>query len=157
MFKFSQTQKQLRAGPLHEGKKAGFSGIRGREAEQRHIAHCWEHTLRGQEKQARLKQMTDRDKISQPPTPPGCLTHWCLRSAKMLRLQPWETCQLHQHISFPLKRERGMRGAECAWCGVLHFGCGTCSPVHDEQEVSSQNSFFSSAALLFLSLLHVVA
>lgn len=51
----------------------------------------------------------------------------------MLRLEPWETCQLHQHISFPLKRERGDEGARCAWWGVLHFGCGGFSPVHDEQ------------------------
>ena len=73
---------------------------------------------------------------------------WCLRSAKMLLPQPWETGQLHQHISFPLKK--GERGR-----GVLHFGCGERSPVQDKHEVSSLQSpkslFFFVAALLFLS------
>ncbi len=78
---------------------------------RRDTSHIFENTPWGREKQAQLKHQRLTEMKYHSPPPLGCLTHSDVsEEAKMLRLQPWETCQLHQHISFPLKRERGMRG-----------------------------------------------
>lgn len=122
--------------------------------------HTFSRTLFYKDERSKQENTKDwqKQKITGSSFPPGLPDSlWCLTSAKMLRLEPWETCQLHQHISFPLKRERGDEGARCAWWGVLHFGCGGFSLVHDEQPIFlPQNSFFLCAALLFLSLIHAV-
>lgn len=63
-----------------------------------------------------------KDQSPALPLHPGCLPDslWCLTSAKMLRLQPWETRQLYQQIWFPLKMG-GEGGVEGVWvcAGVL--------------------------------------
>lgn len=112
------------------------------------------YSMRMREASTAKTPKTERDEISQPPPRlPDSL--WCLRNAKMLRIQPWEACQLNQHISFPLCRERQSGMRQCAWRGVLHFGCGDVPLCMTSRKFIPQNLLLCSFCL-FLSLLHIV-
>lgn len=122
--------------------------------------HTFSRTLFYKDQRSKQENTKDwqKQKITGSSFPPGCLTHSDVSQVPKCFVLSHERPASFISISHFLWRGRGGdEGVRCAWWGVLHFGCGGFSLVHDEQpSFLPKNSFFLCAALLFLSLVHAV-